>query len=209
MTIQEYFEKEKEVYVRNRTNPLGVVSIPLATDRGETTFLIPKTVLPVCLTQYVPKEQIVKSTGFRGLVQRGAIELLTEEQYNQVITPEDELALSRIIEGPREHSADFGSVATEAGTSMINPRVMQIVNLSSVPESDLGGVKPEIAAMIQELEGLDLTQDDLAYILASAKGELAEWARIQLKNVNRSSVSEEKVSSGGRRRGRQQVSSEE
>jgi len=184
MTIQEYFEKEKEVIVRNRTNPLGMVSIPLSVDKGETTFLVPKTMIPICLTQYVPKEQIVKSTGFRGLVQRGAIELLTEEQYKKLVTPEDELAVSRIIEGPRDHSANVvGAVAGESAESAINPRVMQIVNLYSVPESDLGGVKPELAAMIQELESLDLTQDDLAYILASGRGELAEWARIQLKGI--------------------------
>lgn len=178
VNITEYFKTQERIFVRNRTNPLGVVSIPLVTERGESSFALPKTVIPIELTAYVPKEYLVKSAGFRTLVQKGAIELLTEEEFNSIVTPQDLEAVDRLT----SLTSGMGSTDAGVGTTVekgvtVNPRVMQLMNMMNIDDtSELAGLRPSTDGVIVELQNMDLTEDDLAYIVANSTGRIKEWA---------------------------------
>lgn len=95
MTINEYFESQKEVYIRNRTRPLGIISMALG-EKEDRDFSIPKSTLPIIMTNYVPKKQIEESMSFRHLVSKDVIELLTEEHYNAIM--EKNLVSQAVVE---------------------------------------------------------------------------------------------------------------
>lgn len=191
-SINEYFEKEKEVYVRNMSKPLGVISIPL-NEAEDRTFALARTTAPVCLTNFVPKEQLIKSAGFRRLVQRGVLQLLSQKEYDALIAQMGQPAKVQAYEDMVLTAAPQQTEATTtvAGAELtINPKVLQIVSILKTDDKDFGGVKPSVNALIQELEMLDLTEDDLAYLMTNATGKVKTWAKNKVQKLVQPQTSE-------------------
>lgn len=200
VNITEYFKTQERVFIRNRTKPLGVISIPLITERGETSFALPKTTMPIELTAYVPKEQIVKSAGFRTMVMKGIVELLTEDEYNRIVGNESSVVaekVSAMVSGGvkvKDMENEEGIGATVENKVVVNPRVLQLVNMLNIDEeSELGGLKPSVGSVIEEFENMDLTSDDLAYIVANTEGKVKEWCLDKLVEMEKSRKDKESV----------------
>uniref|UniRef100_A0A7V3N4A2 Uncharacterized protein n=1 Tax=candidate division CPR3 bacterium TaxID=2268181 RepID=A0A7V3N4A2_UNCC3 len=194
-TISEYFAKEKEVYIVNRTNPLGVVTLALG-EEGNVFFSVPKVTDPIVLTNYVPKAQIESSVSFRHLVSKGLIELLTEEEYLELVKNADvekvekeveKLQLKAVpvleeVEGQREESVQKEVVTSEVGS--VNSKVVQTLHLLTLKgNSEVGGVVPSVDSVINDFENMSLTRDDLEYIAAKSRGKLKKWVMEKLAKL--------------------------
>ncbi len=67
----------------------GVVNIPITTDRGNSfCIVIPKTWIPIAIDQQVAKKDIIDSTNFLSMINKGIIEIvdpmLAEESLNTI-----------------------------------------------------------------------------------------------------------------------------
>lgn len=86
MSLDKYFKENESVYVQNVAG--GIVSLTFRSSDGRPEpFSLPGDRRPIRLTDYVPKEMIVRSADFRKLVMRRppAIKVLTETEYMERI----------------------------------------------------------------------------------------------------------------------------
>lgn len=77
----KYFAEEKEVYIQNLTS--GNISLEIKGMSDPIYVSIPKTRLPINLSQFVPFDQLKGSTDFRRMASRdpAALRLMTEDEY--------------------------------------------------------------------------------------------------------------------------------
>lgn len=191
MTINDYFENQKEVYVRNRTRPLGIISMALG-EKEDRDFSIPKSTLPIIMTNYIPKKQIEESMSFRQLVSKNIIELLTEKQYNEImesnaITKAAVEAEVQKLQEKKVELSDEASQVTELddNSPQINSRVLQLAHLLSMKgkSSDVEGALPSQDAVIGELETMVLNEADLSFLTANSRGKVRKWSNEQLNKI--------------------------
>jgi len=193
--ISMYFMQQEDVFIRNRTKPLGILSLALG-EKNDISFPVPKNTLPINLTNYVPKEQIVKSTSFRQMVQKGAIELLSEEQYNMLIGKKVENAqkadeeVNKLISRTPIAPAPTTQEQESENEPEINSRVLQLMHNLSIDDPDLAGAKPSEESVIDELETLDLTEDDHSYIMTHSSGKVKAWVKGQMYGTEDASEDE-------------------
>ena len=77
LSIDKLTADGHEIYVRNKTNPRGVVIITLVDPRGRSDkVVIPKTLLPVNLTQLVPPDMLRGSPDLRKYIAKGTLEIV-------------------------------------------------------------------------------------------------------------------------------------
>jgi len=84
--INEYFDKNREVFVQNISG--GVVSLSFYHPDGRIEpFSLPNDRRPICLTNWITKDLIRNSVDFRRLLMRKppAIRLLSENEYSELI----------------------------------------------------------------------------------------------------------------------------
>lgn len=85
-SIDQYFREQAEIYIQNISG--GVVSLTFYENDGRVEpFSLPNDRRPVRLTDYIPKEIVIKSPDFRKLIMRRppAIRLLSDEEYYKTI----------------------------------------------------------------------------------------------------------------------------
>ncbi len=192
MTINDYFETQKEVYVRNRTRPLGIISMALG-EKEDRDFSIPKSTLPIIMTNYIPKKQIEESMSFRQLVSKNVIELLTEDQYNEIMTINavSKVAVETEVQKLQEKKVELSDEASqvteldEDNDPQINSRVLQLVHLLSMKgkSSDVEGALPSQDGVISELETMVLAEADLSFLTANSKGKVRKWSNEKLNKL--------------------------
>lgn len=77
------------VYVLNRTIPRGIVVITFSDQKGRgAKFELPKTHLPVPISDAIPTDMLRTSVDFRNFVTKGVIEILWPETAREQLTPE-------------------------------------------------------------------------------------------------------------------------
>jgi hypothetical protein len=204
--ISEYFKQEEDIYVLNTTKPLGIISVAFG-EKGDIHETIPKTTIPFRLTDRIPKEQVVKSIAFRSIVQKGFLTLLTEAEYRKMITPTKE----RIVSEERERLAnkqtlppDLSTDVSEGKSSVepeINPRVIQLMHFHNIEEhGEMGGAIPSENAIVDELSILDISEDDLAYIMTHSHGQVKDWAMDKVKEPNHQTASSAEIATAESKR---------
>ncbi len=172
-TVQEYFNKEKEIYVYNATNPLGIISIAFG-EQMDKHFTIPKTTKPICITDRVPKKFIEESQSFRNLVASGKVSLITKVEYEKVMQAP---GVKEIVEKQIQDLERKTVEVQEKIVSEVNPRILQLVHIMSLPEgSDQEGTKPSVAAVIEELGTLNLSESDCGFLMSNSTGKIKKWA---------------------------------
>lgn len=193
-TINEYFKAEEEVIVQNSSAPLGIVSLALG-EKGDEYISLPKSTIPIVLSDRVTKDKIVKSTAFRDFVSKGVVRLVTLDQYKEILKsrPEDEVKEVQVqAEELQKKQVDVSSPqktaeltnqsgAADVNDPQVNPRVLQVVHSLKTPEgSDTRGVVPKDNAVIDEFESLELTDTDYTFIITNTKGKIRKWAQRRL-----------------------------
>jgi hypothetical protein len=213
MTIDSLLDEKKPVYVRNIHVPRGVVVFTLVSPSGRTTNgIIPKTRHPICLNNLANPDTIRNSDYLRRLIASGVLELVDPYIAEKELSdPEvqadlkaswDDLSNKRRSSetGKTEQTLPAASPASVMQDTMIQ-EIQQKLNISNArsiehtKEPVQSRVYTIIAALKdkqrkpretrRELSSLDLTKEDLIYIISNtvpgivnqyAKGLLAKIA---------------------------------
>jgi hypothetical protein len=175
--FDEYFDKEERVYVRNRTNPLGYVSVNIGDNRNHKFFTVLKTVIPICLTDYFVKDEIRKSTDLRQLVMKGALELVSEAEYKQTVSPEMAEKVTEAMMSYESRTVEGQRVVASESEEEVKPAVVQLIRMNTLTEEERKELDRPITddEIIAELETLDLSSVDKSYIFTNSKGKVKQW----------------------------------
>jgi hypothetical protein len=175
--FDEYFDKEERVYVRNRTNPLGYVSVNIGDNRNPKFFTVLKTVIPICLTDYFVKDEIRKSTDLRQLVMKGALELVSEAEYKQTVSPEMAEKVTEAMMSYESRTVEGQRVVASESEEEVKPAVVQLIRMNTLTEEERKELDRPITddEIIAELETLDLSSVDKSYIFTNSKGKVKQW----------------------------------
>jgi hypothetical protein len=80
----ELYGDEKRLIVQNLTK--GVIVITFGPNGRDGSYTIPRTTMPVVLTPDVrPREDWIRSNDFRAAVTKGAIRIVSDEEYDRVM----------------------------------------------------------------------------------------------------------------------------
>jgi len=178
VSFDEYFAKENRVYVRNRTNPLGYVSVNIGDNRNPKYFTVLKTVIPMCLTDLFDKEEIRKSTDLRQLVMKGAIELVTEKEYIATVTPDLAEKVNEALMNYESRSVGGQRIISSESGDEVKPVVVQLIRMNTLSEDErkeMGNDLMTDEEIITELETLDLSSVDKSYIFTNSAGKVKAW----------------------------------
>jgi hypothetical protein len=175
--FDEYFDKEVRVYVRNRTNPLGYVSVNIGDNRNPKFFTVLKTVIPICLTDYFVKDEIRRSTDLRQLVMKGALELVSEAEYKQSVTPEMAEKVTEAMMSYESRTVEGQRVVASESEEEVKPAVVQLIRMNTLTEEERKELDRQVTddEIIAELETLDLSSVDKSYIFTNSKGKVKQW----------------------------------
>lgn len=180
-SIDEYFQKEEKIYVRNMTKPLGLVSVNFGDSRNPTYFTILKTTVPICLTDFFDKNLLTKSYELRVLIMKGVLELVNEETYRKIVSPEIEEKVKEAVLG--YGSKQFATPESEEKVPGVQSAVIQLMAYHTMSEDQrkesMDNI-PDDDQIITELSQLDLTAEDKSYILSMAKGKVKNWILRQI-----------------------------
>jgi len=177
---------EGSIYVRNKTN--GDFLIPIRDFSGSSELVsIPKTFIPIMVTNFAEGLAFKKSSDFRKAVAKGYIELLDEE------TAENELAEEEsILELERLRKTEFSNINYDAtrsvtpmeaikdvGAENVNSKVKDIIIRSDITEDD------KFALLITEHKLGNLKTEDYEFIIMTCndKGKISKWASKAKMNV--------------------------
>lgn len=80
-------DKKKPVYVVNNTNPASIVSLSLSDASGKRIQgEIPKTWIPICLTDLFPRRILRDSVDIHAFLSKGIIKLVTPEKAEALLS---------------------------------------------------------------------------------------------------------------------------
>lgn len=161
--------KSSSVWVLNKSNPKGNVTISVPNGMGNTaTVIMPVTWVPMDLTTQSTKQSLTASPVFRRMLALGMLCVITEEEAQTLLsTPDAQEEMQRIYAMPREMSGDPSTVP----------------NAVTTLKSEASGAVSGFALSISHGDSLDeaqvmnairnntdsMTQADMQYIVANSK----------------------------------------
>lgn len=201
-SLDEYFQKEEKIYVRNMTKPLGLISVNFGDMRNPVYFTVLKTTVPICLTDFFDKALLVKSVELRTLIMKGVLELVSEADYRKLVSPEVEEKVKVAI--LNYGTGQYVGEQEQEGVPGVQSAVMQLMAyhlLSDEERKEALDRIPSDDQIITELSHLDLSAEDKSYILSVAKGKVKQWIMQQIgvsTNIEIESIIEkQKLDMGG------------
>jgi len=174
------------IYVKNNTN--GDFLIPIRDSSGSSELVsVPKTFIPIMVTNFAEGLAFKKSSDFRKAVAKGYLEIIPEEQAELELSEEES-----IMELERLRKTEFSNINYEAAKSItpmeaikdvgaenVNSKVKDIIIRSDITEDD------KLALLITEHKLGNLKIEDYDFILmtSSDKGKISKWASKAKLNV--------------------------
>jgi len=205
--LTKYFSEEKDVYVQNVSN--GIVSLAFG-EKLEVGYSLPAGPNPICLTSHVPFKLIKESVIFRKALLRKPpfVRLLSHEDYMTFFTkkakvleksPEELIEQAEVKQQkfadkvmddePTETPPVTSSTEPETLDEVLTPRVIQIVNNLNQPSEEEGGLKISIPEIVEELETLQLSYEDLEYVRSMGRFRtVKKWAEGKLSTIDQKSI---------------------
>lgn len=171
--------ESSSLYVLNKSNPRGNVNF-VVTDMGQQkiSVQVPVTFIPIDLTSFATKQDVLRSPSFRRLLARGFLHIVTPESAEEFLQDEraakehdrifDVLSDTNDLEfqAPIEETVSGAPPAAKTEVSQFVQNILLRTRDESVED------------LINELEGkLDtMTQDDIAYLMDNtSSAELKAW----------------------------------
>lgn len=153
--MHELFGDEKKIIVQN-TQP-GVISIGFGKQGNEGGYTIPRSRLPMCLTDTVPAEIWLASPDFRQALTKGWIKLVSETDYNKAVEA-DRAHKARLEELA---AADSARTAPRKFDAEINPLQEQVIDeaTSSVRPVDLAKAVQDYEKNLERPPQVDSLRD--------------------------------------------------
>ncbi len=193
LNLDELLNAGKKIYVKNTSRPMGHIVLTFVTAHGKSIPRnIPRTWIPICLTDVLSPDIIMQSNELRQFINKGilglvdpaeAMEILGEadaKEESQRINVSDFSNSAEATESVRamenQYTAEVNPLHTDGETPMIDPVNNRVkATLLQVEANDLTereGVA-EFRVMLDEL-----TSHDLTYIISYTKdgGPLKRFA---------------------------------
>lgn len=181
---------DKAIYVRNRSNGDFLLTIH-SSNSGPQLVPIPKTFIPIEVTAFCEPSLFKKSSDFRRSLNKGVIELISEEAALKILdTPNGRAELERIRRETTgvafipetNHSPSPLEVISENNKGEAADLIKDIIIREDLDESE------KLRQLTVEQEMGNLTKDDLEYITlhTDSKSRIHKWALkiIEQKNEN-------------------------
>jgi len=194
LSLEETFdlaEAGKPVYVLNMSKPKGDVSVTVFRPDGSPMLVIvPKTWIPVCVSDQVQPKFLRDSSDFRKSIMSGMLFPIHPDQAEEFMQDPDAQE-----ERKRLHASKYAELSTttkgefalrkedEVGTfvdQLEKVDNIKIVVRDIVGRSDISD--QEKYSMLRADEDT-LTKDDLEFIVANGLGRMKEWAASKLDKM--------------------------
>jgi len=193
ITLEEALKQEK-IYVRNCTRPKGPINLSMILPSGRMESInIPKTYIPICITDQVPVSLLKESMDFRAYVTSGVLELVPPNEAEKILeTKEAQAELTRIFASKYSEAGYKSkgiSVSQQEGSVVVSEDETEENVSSKVIDILLRKMSP--THTLNELKTIEeeLTDADLRYIVENASGKVKRWA---LKRIDKKSGTDER-----------------
>jgi len=139
ITVDELV-KGKPIYVKNKSK--GDFLLTLYRGDGSSELVpVPKTFIPICVTNFAEPDMFRKSSDFRRAVSRGLIEIISSEQAITELKEDDakgELERIRNLFGNIDYAATQDVTAMEVirdiGSDKVSLKVRDIIMRSDISD---------------------------------------------------------------------------
>jgi hypothetical protein len=200
--LDKLLEEGKKVFVKNTSRPMGHIVLTFVTPNGRSVPRnIPRTFIPICLTDTLSPDVIKQSSDLRLFLTKGVIKLIDPDEATKELQSEEAQDELR-----RLNLSDFSAsaVATERVSKMENQQTyVSAVNNPNEPVEGVvvDPVNNRVKATLLQVEAKDLTEreavaefrimrdemtnHDLTYIIAQTEeeGPLKRFAYQQLSEI--------------------------
>ncbi len=171
--------------------------VPSLQGNTSNTVIIPRTFIPINLTEQVSKKQLVQSSDFRRAVASGLLILTEEESANSILQRKGAIVESERLRKEARKARDLLSQAnmavvaegesTSATDNSENTQLIRDVSPAAmqVMADTKGRQQVEIKNSLQNIG--NLTQRDFEYVLSNATeqglSKLAKWAERKIEKM--------------------------
>jgi len=173
------------IYVKNKTN--GDFLIPIRSMEGGSELVpIPRTSIPIMVTNFAEGILFKKSSDFRKAVAKGYLELIPEKEAIEELETEE-----AVMELERLRRSEFTNLVyetakvspmealQEVGVETISPKVKDILLRTDMTEDD------KFAMLINEHKMGTMKKDDYEFLITTLgeKTKISRWASKALLNL--------------------------
>jgi len=191
LTLEQAAQSGK-IYVINKSKPKGDILISFIQPGSGKSFVatIPKTWIPIAVSEAVPMQVILESVDFRSYLQSKMIELIPASEAEAILSTEDaKEELARIytskfsdeetkIKNDDEDSDDEKKIDVQSFIKDENLLVKDIL------ERNDGGKTSVILNELRSVEE-ELTKEDLVYVIKNTAGKVRSWAEKKLNQLTK------------------------
>jgi len=157
----------------------GDVNFPITGKDGKDQLItVPKTFIPVCITDFAPASMYIDSPDFRRIVASGLLTIMSKEEANKELnTTEGRLELERLRK-ELFSGIDFSSkenkkiTALEAVTQLGQPDLVNIRIKDIMMRND---IDTDQKLVLLRAEETVLTKDDLDFIIGIVEDKSNIW----------------------------------
>jgi hypothetical protein len=176
-------KKDLPIYVMNRSNPRGDVTVTVFRPDGAPYLItVPRTWIPICVTDQVSRPTIQSSDDFRRNIQNGMLELLSVEEAKDKLKDPD--AVEEIGRLNMSKYSSYDSDLKEADTIRDFSNSLETADDVSLTVKEI--LQRDISAtdmyhLLRADEDL-LKENDFKYITLHGKGKVKDWAQTKLES---------------------------
>ncbi len=162
----------KKIYVKNTSRPMGHIVLTFVTAHGKSVPRnIPRTWIPICLTDTLSPDIIAQSNELRQFINKGILGLVEPEAAQEELKGADAQE-----ESARLNLSDFSTkaTATERVLSMENQYTAEANPLNQQgPEGMVDPVNNRVKSTLLRVESKDLTEREAVAEFRIMKAELS------------------------------------
>lgn len=181
--LDELLRKNSPIYVMNKSNPRGDVTVTVFRPDGAPYLItVPRTWIPVCITDQVSRSTIQNSDDFRRNIQNGMLELLSvDEAKEKLKDPDAAEELGRL--NMSKYSNPDGNLkeadAIEDFSQSLQTADDVNLTVKEILQRDISAT--DMYHLLRADEDL-LKENDFKYITLHGKGKVQEWAQGKLES---------------------------
>lgn len=173
INLDTLISENKPVYVINKSKPKGDVTITaFRPDGAPKLIIIPKTWIPICVTEQVTAKTISNSDDFRAILNKGMLQLIDPEVAIEALKEPDAL-----LEKNKLSISQYGT-AENVNIERFKDSIENVGDVSIKVQDILNRdiTMTEMLSLLRTEED-ELGVEDFKYIVANTKeGKLKDWA---------------------------------
>ncbi len=173
INLDDLLEAGSKIFVQNTSRPMGHIVLTFVTPNGQSIPRpIPRTWIPVCLTDTLSPEVIKQSSDLRLFLNKGVIKLVDPEEATKQLRGKDAQE-----ERKRLNISDFSAEADSTERVLKMEAQQTFVPAVNNPNAPIEGVVTDpvnnrVKATLLQVEATDLTEREAVAEFRIMKGEL-------------------------------------